>query len=84
MVFHIAVRWAWSSVWGLSPPRARLRGRGPRQFLVEVPYDVIHDVIVSKSYVFADWQGSCLFFPVVENVLTQIYIQLGARREFVI
>jgi len=24
-----------------------------------------------------------LFFPVVENVLTQIYIQLAARREFI-
>jgi len=41
------------------------------------PYDVIHDVIVCKSSVFADSQGSRLFFPVVQNVLTQItYSQL--------
>jgi len=37
-----------------------------------------------KSYVFADSQGSCLFFPVVENVLTQMHIQLAARREVII
>jgi len=43
---------------------------------------VIHDVIVCKSYVFADSQGSCLFFPGVENVLTQIHIQLVARRDY--
>jgi len=51
---------------------------------VEGPYDVTHDVIVCKSYVFADKQGSRLFFSVVENVLTQICIQLAARREFII
>jgi len=37
-----------------------------------------------KSYVFADSHGSRLFFPVVENVLTQTHIQLAARREFMI
>ena len=54
------------------------------QFLMEVSCDVIHDVIVCKSYVFADEQGFRLLFPVVENVLTQINIQLAPRREFVI
>jgi len=35
--------------------RTGLKGRGgPGQFLLEGPYDVIHDVIVWKSYVFAD------------------------------
>jgi len=29
--------------------------------------------------VFADSQGSRLFFPIVENVLTQMHIQLAAR-----
>jgi len=37
-----------------------------------------------KSYVFADSQGSRLFFPVVENVLTQMHIQLTVRTEFMI
>jgi len=33
----------------------RIKGQGgPGQFLLEGPYDVIHDVIVWKSYVFAD------------------------------
>jgi len=27
---------------------------GPGKFLLEGPYDVIHDVIVCKSYVFGD------------------------------
>jgi len=30
--------------------------------LLEGPYDVIHDVIVCKSYVFADSQGTRLYF----------------------
>jgi len=34
--------------------------------------------------VLADLQGSRLFFLVVENVLTQMHIQLAARREFMI
>jgi len=35
--------------------RAGLKGKGaPGQFLLEDPYDVIHDVIVCKSCVFAD------------------------------
>ena len=55
---------------------------GQGQFLLEGSYDVIHDVIVCQSYVFADSQGSRLFFPGVENVLTQIHIQSAARREF--
>ena len=46
--------------------------------------DVIRDVIVCKTYVFADSQGSRLNFPVVENVVTQMHIQLAARREFMI
>ena len=62
--------------------RAGLKGWGARgNFSLEGPYDVIHDVIVWKSYVFAYSQGSRLFFPVVENVLTrQMHIQLAARR----
>ena len=64
--------------------RAGLKGRGPGQFFLEGTNDVIHDVIVCKSYVFAYSQGSRLFFPVVENVLTQMHIQLAARREFMI
>ena len=67
------------------PARAGLKGRGARgNFFLEGPYDVIHDVIVCKSYVFADLQGSRLFFPLVENVLTQMHIQSAARREFMI
>jgi len=66
--------------------RAGLKGRGARgNFFLEGSYDVIHDVIVCKSYAFAYSQGSPLFFPVVENVLTrQMHIQLAARREFMI
>ena len=63
--------------------QSRIKGWGG-QFLVEDPYDVIHDVIFCQIHVFADSQGSHLFFPVVENVLTQIFIQLAARREFMI
>jgi len=65
-----------------SEPNQRVGG--PGKFLLEGPYDEYHDVIVFTSYVFADSQGSRLFFPVVENVLTQINIQLAARREFMI
>ena len=54
---------------------------GPGQFLLEGPYDVIHDVIVCKSYIFADSQGSRLFFPLVENVLTQMHIHSPLREE---
>jgi len=44
--------------------QSRIKGYGdPGQFLLEGPYDVIHDVNVCKSYVFADSQGSRLFFP---------------------
>jgi len=35
-----------------------------------------------KNYVFADLQRSPLLFPVVENVLAQLYMQIAARREF--
>jgi len=55
---------------------------GPGQFLLEGPYDVMYDVIVCRSYVFADSQGPRLFFPVVENVLTQMHIQLAARSTY--
>jgi len=41
--------------------RAGLKGRGAGEFLLEGPYDVIHDVIVCQSYVFADSRG----FPFV-------------------
>ena len=66
-------------------PEPDKRVGGPGQFFLEGPYDVSHDVIVWKSCVFAYSQGSRLFFPVVENVLTrQMHIQLAARREFMI
>jgi len=64
------------------PPliQSRINGQeGSGQFLMEGPYDVIHDVIACKSYIFPDSQGSRLFFPVVENVLTQMHTQLAAR-----
>jgi len=44
--------------------------------------DVIHVVIVCRSYVFADSQSSRLFFPVVENLLSQMHIQLAARSKY--
>ena len=59
--------------------RAGLKGRGPGAIFSGGPCDVIHDVIVCKSYVFAYSQSSRLFFPVVENVLTQMHIQLTGR-----
>jgi len=46
---------------------------------LEGSYDVIHDVIVCKSYVFADSQGSRLFFTVVANAFTQMHMQLAGR-----
>jgi len=52
-----------------------------RVLLTVGPYYVIHDVIVCKSYVFADSQGSRLLFLVVENMLNQQHIQSAARRE---
>jgi len=57
--------------------RAGLKGKGGRGNFYRSPYDVIHEVIVCKSYVFAYWQGS-RFFPVDENVLNQMHIQLAA------
>jgi len=54
--------------YGLSGPRKLLdpepdyRVGGPGANLLEGPYDVIHDVIICQSYVFADSQGSHLFF----------------------
>jgi len=63
--------------------QARNTGQGsPGQFLLESPYDVIHDIIICKRYVCAVTQGSRLLFLVVENVLTQLHIRLAARREF--
>ena len=48
--------------------QSRIKGQGgPGQFLLDGLYDVIHDVIVCKSCVSADSQGSRLFFPVIEN-----------------
>jgi len=53
--------------------QSRINGKGgPGQFLLVGPYDVIRYVIVCKSYVSVDSQGTRLFFPVVENVLIQI------------
>ena len=61
---------------------SRIKGQGgPGQFSLQGPYDVSHDVIFCKNYVCADLQRSPLLFPVVENVLAQLYIQLAARRE---
>jgi len=45
-----------------SEPDWRVGGSG--KFLLEDPYDVIHDVIVCRSYVFSDTQGSRSFFSV--------------------
>ena len=74
------------SVERLPPPdrpniQSRIKGYGGQgQFLLKGPYDVIHDVC--KRYDFADSQLPVCFFPVVKNVLTQMLIQLAARREF--
>ena len=54
--------------------------RCPWQFPLPDPYDDFPDMIVCKNYVFADSQRSRLLFAVVENVLTQLHIQLAARR----
>jgi len=62
--------------------RAGLKVGGPGAIFLEGPYDVIHDVIVCKSYVFADSQGSRLFFREVENVFTQMHMQLAGRYKY--
>ena len=46
--------------------RAGLKGRGARGNFH--PYDVFHDVIICKTYVFANSQRSRLLFPVVDHV----------------
>jgi len=43
-----------------------IRYGGLEQFLLEGPYDVFHDIIVCKTYIFADSQRSRLLFPVVD------------------
>jgi len=49
--------------------RAGLKRRGTRgNFRWRAPYDVFHDVMVCKIYVFADSKRSRLFFPVVDYV----------------
>jgi len=54
--------------------RAGLIGRGARgNFYWRAP---------CKSYVFADSQGCRLFFPIIENVLTQMHMQLAARSKY--
>jgi len=55
LVWHVL-----HSAYVLSEPDYRVGG--PGQFLLEGPYDVLHDVIVGKSYVFADSQGTRVFF----------------------
>jgi len=60
--------------------RLNLKNRGPGAILLEGLYDVIHDVIIYKSNVFADLQGSRLFSPLVENVLTQMHIQVSCEK----
>jgi len=43
--------------------QGRIKGEvGPGQFSLQGPYDVIHDVIVRKNYVFTDSQRSPFFF----------------------
>jgi len=59
----------------LQADRAGLKGRGPGESFTRGPYDVFHDVIVCKIYVFADSQRSRLLFPVgdyVPAVLTRL------------
>jgi len=46
--------------------RAGLKGRGAGAIFTGGPYDVFHDVILCKIYVFADSQLSCLLFPAVD------------------
>ena len=59
---------------------AGLKGRGARGNVYwRAPCDLFHDVIICKNYVFADSLRSRLLFPVVENVLTQLHMQLAAR-----
>jgi len=48
--------------------RAGSKGRGPGANFTGGPHDVFHDVIVCKSYVFADSQGSCLARAVFPNL----------------
>ena len=49
--------------------QSRIKGQGaPKKFSLEGPYDVIHDVIACKIYVFADSQRSRLLSPVVDYV----------------
>ena len=62
--------------------RAGLKGRGPGQFLLEGPYDEIHDVIVCKIYIFADPQRYRLLFLVADNVFivfTRLLIALDCK-----
>jgi len=49
-------------------------------FHCRAPFDVIHNVIVCKNYFFSNSQRFRLLFSVVENVLTQLRIQLAAIR----
>jgi len=59
--------------------QSRIKGYGgPGQFSLEGPYDVFHDVIVCKIYVFADSQRSRLLCPVVDYVLTAVLTRLLA------
>jgi len=85
-IFMLRLFVTWVLRYAAHTHRAGLKGRRARgNFFLEGPYDVIHNVIFCKSYVFAYSQRSRLFFPVVENVLTrQMHIQLAARREFMI
>jgi len=64
--------------------RAGLKGRGAWSIFTGAPYDVIRDVINCQNCVFTYLQSSSLLYPVVENVLAQLHLQLAARSEFMI
>ena len=63
--------------------QSRIKGYGgPGQFSLEGPYDVFHDVIVCKIYVFADSQRSRSLFPEVNcvpAVLTRLLVVFDCK-----
>jgi len=60
--------------------QSRIKGYvGPRQFSLEGRYDIFHDIIICKIYVFADSQRSRLLFPVADYVPAVITRLLAAR-----
>jgi len=65
-----------------APARARLKNRGPGAIFTWGPLWRNSWRHLLQTYVFGDSQGSCLFYPAVENMLTQIHIQLAARSKY--